>query len=125
MVSYIGPREEHHIYGAQIAEELLFERNYPIEKINRVKKCILNHRGSKDMPRNTIEEKIIADADVLAHFDAIPSLFSLAFNEMGLNLHEGTEFVKDKLKRDYNKLSEETRSDIMSEYKKIMNILFK
>lgn len=125
MVSYIGPREEHHIYGCQIAEELLSQRNYPKEKLECVKACILNHRGSKDMPRATIEEKIIADADVLAHFDAIPSLFSLAFNEIGLNLHDGTEFVKDKLRRDYNKLSDETRIEINSEYEKIMKILFK
>ncbi len=125
MVSYIGPREEHHIYGANIAEELLAERNYPKEKIEKVKSCILKHRASKDMPRNTIEEKIIADADVLAHFDAIPSLFSLAFNEMGLNLHDGTEFVKEKLKRDYNKLSDVIKLEIKEEYDKIMNVIFK
>lgn len=29
MPSNIGPREEHHIYGAKIAEELLTKYNYP------------------------------------------------------------------------------------------------
>lgn len=65
-----------------------------VDKIERVKQCVLNHRGSKDLPRNTIEEEIIADADVIAHFDTIPALFSLAFKELNLSLNDGTKFVK-------------------------------
>lgn len=45
----------------KIAEELLTKYNYPKDRIERVKQCVLNHRGSKDYPRNTIEEEIIAD----------------------------------------------------------------
>jgi len=48
MPSNIGPQEEHHIYGAKIAEELLTKYNYPQDKIERVKQCVLNHRGSKN-----------------------------------------------------------------------------
>ena len=73
MPSEIGPREEHNVYGAKIAEDLLTEYGYPKDRIERVKACVLNHRGSKDLPRNTIEEECVADADVLAHFDSIPS----------------------------------------------------
>lgn len=36
--------EEHHKYGAIIAEELL--KKYDYDKIELVKKCIINHRGS-------------------------------------------------------------------------------
>lgn len=125
MPSNIGPREEHHIYGAKIAEELLTKYNYPQDKIERVKQCVLNHRGSNDLPRNTIEEEIIADADVMAHFDSIPSLFSLAFKELNLDLHEGTEYVKKKLERDYNKLSNRTKDILEERYNNIINVLFK
>lgn len=124
MPSNIGPREEHHIYGAQIAEELLTKYNYPQEKIERVKRCVLNHRGSKDLPRNTIEEQIIADADVMAHFDCIPSLFSLAFQRRGLDIKEGTKFVKEKLERDYNKLSPKTKVLLQERYNNIIATLF-
>ena len=113
--------EEHHIYGEKIAEELLTKYNYPQDKIERVKQCVLNHRGSKDLPRNTIEEEIIADADVMAHFDSIPSLFSLAFKELNLDLHEGTEYVKKKLERDYNKLSNRTKNILEERYSNIIN----
>lgn len=64
MPSEYGEREQHHIYGAEIAKQLLTELNYPKERIEQVKKCVLNHRGSKDRPRNTIEEQCVADADV-------------------------------------------------------------
>ena len=91
-----------------------------------MKECILRHRGSKDLPRNTIEEQCVADADVMAHFDCIPSLFHLAFgkNEMGLSLEEGTEFVKKKLERDYNKLSQRTKEVLKEKYENIVSILF-
>ncbi|MCI9040123.1 MAG: HD domain-containing protein [Clostridia bacterium] len=62
-----GEREQHHIFGAEIAEQLLTELEYPKERIEQVKNCVLNHRGSKDKPRNTIEEQCVADADVIAH----------------------------------------------------------
>ena len=48
MPSEIGPREEHNVYGAKIADELLTELNYPEDRKERVKECILRHRGSKD-----------------------------------------------------------------------------
>ncbi|MBQ9658770.1 MAG: hypothetical protein IJV31_08400 [Clostridia bacterium] len=78
------------------------------------------------LPRNTIEEQCVADADVLAHFYCIPSLFQLAFgkDEMDLSIEAGTEFVKKKLERDYNKLSERTREEIKVRYENIIKVLF-
>ena len=126
MPSEIGPREEHNVYGVKIADELLSKLNYPQDRKERVKECVLRHRGSKDLPRKTIEEQCVADSDVMAHFDCIPSLFQLAFgkNEMGLSIEEGTEFVKKKLERDYNKLSSNTREILKEKYEKIKSVLF-
>ena len=122
--SEYGEREQHNIYGAEIAEQLLTELHYPKDKIEHVKNCVLNHRGSENRPRNTIEEQCVADADVIAHFDCIPSLFSLAFNEMNLSIADGTEYVKKKLERDYNKLSPMTREVLKDRYKNIIEVLF-
>jgi uncharacterized protein len=52
-----------------IAEKKLIELNYPTEKIELIKKCILHHRGSKKFTRENIEEQIIAEADVMSAFD--------------------------------------------------------
>ena len=126
MPSELGPREEHNVYGVQIADELLTQLNYPEDRKERVKECVLRHRGSKALPRNTIEEECVADADVLAHFDCIPSVFHLAFgkNELDLSIEEGTEFVKKKLERDYNKLSDRTKIELKDRYENIMKVLF-
>lgn len=123
--SNYGPREEHHIYGAIIAEELLTKYNYPKDRIERVKQCVLNHRGSKDMLPKTIEEECVADADVMDHFDSIPALFSTAFKIRDLDLKEGTEFVKNKLERDYNKLSDKTKILLQERYNNIIDVLFR
>lgn len=119
-----GEIEEHHINGAEIAVALLRKYHYPEERIERVRRCILNHRGSKEFLRNTIEEEIIADADVIAHFDSIPSLFSDAFHKLGFNVKEGTDFVKKKLERDYSKLSPRTKELLEKRYQNMMSILF-
>ena len=126
MPSELGPREEHNVYGVQIADELLTQLNYPEDRKERVKECVLRHRGSKALPRNTIEEECVADADVMAHFDCIPSLFHLAFgkNEMDKSIEEGTEFVKKKLERDFNKLSDRTKIELKDRYENIMKVLF-
>lgn len=124
MPSEYGPKEEHHIYGAEIAEKILKELNYPEEKIEHVKRCVLNHRGSKDMPRTSIEEECIADADVIAHFDCIPMLFHLAFREKQLNVAEGKEFIKNKLEKDYQKLSDRSKELLKDRYENIMKVLF-
>lgn len=124
MPSEYGEREEHNIYGAEIAEELLTKLNYPKEKIECVKSCVLNHRGFKDRPRNTIEEQCVADADVIAHFDCIPSLFALAYKEMNLPIQDGAEYVKKKLERDFNKLSAISRELLKDRYENIIKVLF-
>lgn len=124
MPSEYGEREEHHIYGAEIAEKLLTEMDYPRDRIEHVKNCVLNHRGSKDRPRNTIEEQCVADADVIAHFDCIPMLFSMAYKEKELSISEGKEWVKKKLERDYNKLNLKTREILKDRYENIINVLF-
>lgn len=108
--------EEHHIIGAKIAEELLVKENYPKVKIDLIKKCILNHRGSKLMDKNSPEEICIADADAMAHFYSIPSLLSMVYKEKQLSIDEGSDFVMKKLNRSYNKLSSKGKELVQKQY---------
>jgi uncharacterized protein len=101
--------ENHHIHGANIAEEILKSYNYPTDKIELVKLCILNHRGSVLKEKTTKEEICVADADAISHYDTLPSLFYLAFVQRKMNLDDGVEFVKSKLERSYNKMSQESK----------------
>ena len=124
IISKVGDREEHHINGSVIAEELLTKYNYPKDKIERVKQCILNHRGSKITNRNTIEEEIIADADAISHFDNITLLFLTALKRKGKNIKEASLWVKKKLDKDYNKLSGRSKLEQKSRYENIIKVLF-
>jgi len=108
--------EEHHIIGATIAEELLMKEYYPKDKIRLIQRCILNHRGSKLMNKNTPEEICIADADAMAHFYSVPSLLCMVYREKKLSIDEGAEFVKNKLNRSYNKLSSKGKTLVKQQY---------
>ena len=114
-------RSKHNEYGAEIAEQLLKENNYPDDKIQFIKKCILNHSSKRYKYRTTEEEIILVNADGLSHFDSINSLYSLAHNVMELNDDESIKFIQNKLTKDYNEISDDLKFLIKDKYKKVMN----
>ena len=115
--------EEHHIIGADIAEQLLLTENYPNERIYLIKKCILNHRGSRLVDKTTPEEICIADSDAMAHFYSIPSLLSMVYKEKEMSIDEGSKYVMAKLDRSYNKMSDKGKVLVKVQYESAKNIL--
>ena len=115
-------RSKHNEYGSVIAEQLLRENNYPEDKIQLVKKCILNHSSKRAAFRTTKEERILVDADGLSHFDSINNLYSLAHNVMELNDEDAIKFIQDKLTKDYNEISDDLKYLIQEKYDKVMSI---
>lgn len=115
-------RKKHNEYGSIIAEKLLRENNYLEDKVQLVKKCILNHSSKRAEYRTTEEERILVDADALSHFDSINSLYSLAHNVMELNDEDALKFIQDKLTKDYNEISENLKYLIQEKYEKVMNV---
>lgn len=65
----------------------------------------------------------IADADAISHFDSVPSLFYLAYVKRGLNIGEGTEFVRRKLEQSFGKLSEDSKRLYFDRYSQVMRII--
>ena len=57
----------------------------------------------------------------MAHFDCINSLYSLAHNVMGMNEEESLNFVKEKLTKDYNEISDDVKKYVSDKYNKIIN----
>lgn len=97
-------RTDHHITGAKVAEEKLKEFGYPPEKIDLVKKCVLNHRGSQQNSNETIEEKIVVEADVLSAFENIAGLFKAAYIYENLDQGQAKDSVKNKLENKWKQL---------------------
>ena len=113
-------RSKHNEYGAEIAINLLTKEKYPKDKIDLIAKCILNHSSKRKEYRTTLEENILVDADAMAHFDCIQSLYTLANKVMGLNEEESINFVKEKLTKDYKEISDDVKYLIEDKYKRIM-----
>lgn len=117
--------EEHHIIGAQIAGDLLEKYNLSKSQIELIKKCILNHRGSRLVDKTTPEEICVADADAMAHFYSVPSLLRMVYVEKNMSIDEGADFVSKKLERSYNKLSEKGKDIIKPHYEAAKILLSK
>jgi uncharacterized protein len=115
--------EEHHIFGAIEAEKVLKELNYPEDKIERVKECIIQHRGSVNLEKTTKESLCIASADAMAHIDQVTSLLHLAYCKKKLGVSDGANWVRGKIERSWNKLCPEARDIIKPKYDCIRLVL--
>lgn len=91
--------------------------------IEKIKHCIYAHRGSRPIKRESIEADCLASADVIAHFEDIPSLFHLVFNVFKMHTDEGVEYLEGKIERDWKKLTPEAKEIIKNKYKAIKSIL--
>jgi len=122
--SIIYGRKDHHITSAKVAEEKLIELGYPADKIELVKKCILHHRGSQQSSRETIEEKIVAEADVLANFENLSGIFKAAFMYENLNQGDAKISVRNKLENKWKQLHfEKSKEIIRPKYEAVMLLL--
>lgn len=121
--SIMKGRKDHHITGAEIAEQKLREFGYPEEKIQKVKRCILSHRGSQNLSRASVEEQIIADADALSAFDNISGLFEAAIFHEGFNQIQARIEVRRKLINSWQKLSPDAKKIIEHKYLAAMILL--
>lgn len=115
--------KEHHIHGANEAEIILKAFNYPEDKIEKIKQCILSHRGSVIVQRNSPEEICVASADAMAHIDQVASLMYAAFNELGMSIEDGKRWVREKLQRTWNKLCPEAQNIVKYKYECALEIL--
>lgn len=119
-----GSLDEHHVYSAQLSEKILKKHNYPTERIERVKKCVLHHRGSKMFAKETIEEECVADADAISHFYNIPLLFRVAYGLKSLSEADGIEWIRRKLDNDFKKLSQRSKYLYEEKYQLLIQTLF-
>ncbi|MFZ5966931.1 MAG: HD domain-containing protein [Bacillota bacterium] len=115
--------EEHHIHGANEAEQILTEFGYPPEKIDKVKHCILSHRGSVISERLTLEAQCVASADAMSHIFQVASLLHFAYVKRGMSVDEGKAWVLGKIERSWKKLCPEARGMINDYYIYVKRIL--
>lgn len=115
--------EEHHKHGPIEAEKVLKQFRYPQDKIEAVKHCIEAHRASVAGERKSPEAECLANADAMSHIEHVPSLVHLAFVQHGMEIDEGTAWVREKLKRSWNKLNPELQSMMREKFESALRTL--
>ncbi len=116
-------RDNHHIMGAELAEGVLSQDGFEQDFIDRVKKCIINHRGSVVNEKLSIEEVCVADADAMSHLDSVVELICWRAY-LGEDIMTANDFVKGKIVKSYNKMSKPTQELMKDKYDSIMKVLF-
>lgn len=115
-------RENHHILGAELAEGVLMQDGFSQDFIDKVKRCILNHRASVVREKFSIEEICVADADAMSHLDSVVELICWRAY-LGEDIQTCNDFVKTKIKKSYAKMSPQTKEMMRDKYESIMSIL--
>lgn len=119
-----GERKKHHITGAEYAEKFLAKYDIDSEKIEQIKNCIKKHRGSSEFTRNTIEEKIVATADAVAHIEHPLTLFYAWYGRRQCQIDEGADGIISKLQRSWNKIEfDYIKERIKEKYEYLMKML--
>lgn len=62
---------DHALLGSEMAESILTEKGYDVDQIQRIKHCIASHRYRTGYSPESIEAKILFDADKLDAIGAI------------------------------------------------------
>lgn len=97
-----GEINKHHLKSYELSKKILQELDYPEEKSERVLKCVISHRGNNDdYPPRAIEEKIVSNADAMAHFDSFLDLFKEFVQQETMDKVIG--IIEEKIDRDWNK----------------------
>jgi uncharacterized protein len=92
--------------GSELAEEILSKYNFDQDFVENIKHCILAHRSSNDHKPQTIEAKVLFDADKLDSIGAVGVARDFLFaGFIGSPLYTGNEkeTMKDPKKYEYTK----------------------
>lgn len=104
----------HGLFGGAIAEEFLDGQHFDQETVLAVTRVVIRHTRTSFIPPETIEEKIVADSDLLDRFGVmgiVRGLVGKAERSMG----EIVEYYNKKNKEDLNRFHFEISKKIAEE----------
>lgn len=98
-IARLEDAEPHDEIGSEKAYKFLLEKGFDVEVAEKVKGIVLRHR-CRNYPPETLEQKIIASADAMAHF--LPPFYLWIGKYSNKNFAEILEKNSQKIERDYN-----------------------
>ena len=115
--------KEHHIHGACMAEEILQRLGYPQKKIEIVKKCIISHRGSVLIKKDSPEQCCVSSADAMAHIEHAFSIFLSQCKRKGVAVDDCIAWLKAKIERSWIKLCPQAKDIMQDKYTSLKELL--
>lgn len=98
-IARLEDAEPHDVVGSAKAYLMLIEKGFDPALAEKVRDAIKTHRCKRFMPK-TLEQKIIATADAMAHF--IPPFYFWIGKYSNKSFEEVLEKYRNKLERDFN-----------------------
>jgi putative nucleotidyltransferase with HDIG domain len=98
-IARLTEEEPHDEIGSQKAQAMLLEKGFDEDFAQKVKNIILRHR-CRNYPPESLEEKIVASADAMAHF--LPPFYLWIGKYSNKNFTQILEGNMHKIERDYN-----------------------
>lgn len=115
--------EKHDEECATIAQQLLQQADFTLEEINIIiDDAIAMHGCKRGQVPQTLEGKVMASADALAHLQTDFYIHAVkAFQSEGKPIQEIRNWVLSKIERDYRDkmFFDEIRSEVTTRYKKL------
>jgi hypothetical protein len=99
-IAQLSEKEPHDILGADIAYVMINERGFDREFAHKIKKIVLKHRCKEYIPE-TLEEKIVASADAIAHLTTPTYIWLMKIRDD--DFKSNLKYISDKLDRDFDK----------------------
>ena len=121
-IARLTDEEPHDEIGSAKAYNLLIEKGFDKELAEKVKSIILTHRCRKYSPE-TVEQKIVASADAMAHF--LPPFYLWIGKYSSKNFEGIVEGNLRKIERDYNEkiFFEDEKKMVEGQYNMLKNWL--
>lgn len=109
----------HHVASAKRARQILEKLNYPEKTVSAVEHCVLSHRFSKPPEPETIEARIIQDAD---RMDALGAVGIARCFSYGGRIGRGLYFEKDPFRKKTKLINDSTQEGIDHFYIKLFKL---
>lgn len=119
-VARLTEEEPHDEIGSEKAYSLLLEKGFNKDLAEKVKNIVLTHRCKK-YPPETLEQKIVASADAMAHF--LTPFYCWIGKYSSKNFAELLKGNLRKMERDYNQkiFFEDEKKMVEEQYKMLKN----
>lgn len=114
-IARLNDENPHDEIGANKAYDLLVKKGFDEKLAQKVKDIVLVHRCRK-FPPETLEQKIVATSDAMAHF--LPPFYIWISKRIGANWKDMMEGNIKKIERDFNEkiFFEDEKEAVRKEY---------